>query len=137
VHEEYNFAMNTHDAQVFAREWVEAWNAHDLELVLSHFSDDVTFTSPLAMKILPDSGGVIQGKAALRDYWREGLRLIPDLRFQIEGIYVGVDALVINYRNQGNRLVCEVLFFEEKFVTKGLGTYLDDGSSAIGSPARH
>ncbi len=124
--------MKIDDAQAFAVEWVEAWNAHDLELILSHFSDDVTFSSPVATRIVPGSGGVIQGKAALRDYWREGLRRIPNLRFDIEGVYVGVEALVINYRNQDDRLVCEVLFFDGTLVTKGLGAYLDDGHSTGG-----
>ena len=122
--------MKLDDAQAIANRWVEAWNAHDLELILSHFSDDVTFSSPVATTIVPESGGVIQGKEALRDYWREGLRRIPDLRFEIEGVYVGIEALVINYRNQNDRLVCEVLFFDGSLVTRGLGTYLDDGSSA-------
>jgi hypothetical protein len=124
--------MKLDDAHAFADGWVEAWNAHDLELILSHFSDDVTFSSPVATMLAPESGGVIHGKAALRDYWREGLRRIPDLHFQIEGVYVGVEALVINYRNQSDRLVCEVLFFDGALVNSGLGTYLDDGSSSGG-----
>jgi hypothetical protein len=122
--------MKLDDAQAFAVEWVEAWNSHDLEMILSHFSEDVTFSSPVATRIVPDSEGVIHGKAALRDYWREGLRRIPNLRFEIEGVYVGVEALVINYRNQDDRLVCEVLFLDGTLVTKGLGAYLDDGHSA-------
>jgi len=127
--------MKPDDAQAFAVEWVEAWNAHDLELILTHFSDSVTFSSPVATMIVPESGGVIQGKAALRDYWREGLRRTPNLRFAIEGVYVGVEALVINYRNQDGRLVCEVLFLDGTLVTKGLGTYLDDGHSTGGFDA--
>jgi hypothetical protein len=101
-------------------------------LILSHFGDDATFSSPVVTRIVPDSEGVIQGKAALRDYWREGLRRIPNLRFEIEGVYVGVEALVINYRNQDDRLVCEVLFLDGMLVTNGLGAYLDDGHSSGG-----
>ena len=124
--------MKLDDAQAFAVEWVEAWNSHDLELILSHFSEVVTFSSPVVTRIVPDSEGVIQGKAALRDYWREGLRRIPNLRCEIEGVYVGVEALVINYRNQDDRLVCEVLFLDGMLVTNGLGAYLDDGHSSGG-----
>ena len=124
--------MKPDDAQAFAVEWVEAWNAHDLELIMSHFSDDVTFSSPLAVKLVPGSDGNIQGKTALKEYWREGLRRIPDLRFTVDAVYVGVEAMVINYRNQVDRLVCEVLFFEGDLVIKGLGTYLNDGSSSGG-----
>jgi ketosteroid isomerase-like protein len=34
------------DAQTFAREWVKAWNDHDLEAILAHYADDVVFHSP-------------------------------------------------------------------------------------------
>jgi ketosteroid isomerase-like protein len=110
----------------FARAWLDAWNSHDVEAVLSHFADDVTFTSPLAARILDGSGGVIQGKAALREYWREGLRRIPDLRFELIGTYVGVDTVVINYRNQAGGLVSEVLRFDGPLVVEGHGTYLGE-----------
>ncbi|MGC1420339.1 MAG: nuclear transport factor 2 family protein [Acidimicrobiales bacterium] len=121
------------EADRFAKAWVAAWNAHDLELILSHFSEDVTFTSPLAARIVPDSDGVIHGKPALREYWREGLRLQPELHFELEGLYVGVGTLVINYRNQSGRSVCEVLFLEGGVVVQGHGTYLNDVQGAIDS----
>lgn len=121
------------EADRFAKAWVAAWNSHDLELILSHFSEDITFTSPIAARIVPGSDGVIHGKAALREYWREGLRLLPELHFELEGIYVGVGSLVINYRNQTGRSVCEVLFLEGDLVVQGHGTYLDDAQGVIDS----
>ena len=88
--------MNRAEAERFADSWVQAWNAHDLDLVLGHFSDEVLFTAPVAAQLLAGSDGVIRGKLALRRYWAEGLRLIPDLHFDVVGVYVGVGALVIN-----------------------------------------
>lgn len=125
--------LNRDEADRFAKAWVDAWNAHDLEMILSHFSEDVTFTSPLATRIIPGSDGVLHGKPALRDYWREGLRLFPELQFDLEGIYLGVGALVINYRNQSGRSVCEVLFLDGNVVVQGHGTYLDEVQGAIDS----
>jgi ketosteroid isomerase-like protein len=119
--------MTPQDARAFADEWVEAWNSHDLERILGHFTEDIIFTSPVATAIVPGSGGVIRGKAALREYWREGLRLIPDLRFEIKGLYLGVGTIVINYLNQKGGLVSEVLSFEGDLVARGYGTYLDEG----------
>jgi ketosteroid isomerase-like protein len=72
--------MRHAEALGFAQAWVRDWNAHDLEALLAHFSDDVVFTSPVAATVLPGSDGVIRGKQALREYWTEGLRRIPDLR---------------------------------------------------------
>ena len=65
--------MPTPDPTAFADDWVRAWNAHDVEAVLAHFHDDVVFSSPVAARVLPESGGVVRGKAALRDYWLTAL----------------------------------------------------------------
>ena len=45
------------EATRFAREWVAAWNSHDLERILSHYADDAELTSPLVQKILGDDLG--------------------------------------------------------------------------------
>jgi hypothetical protein len=103
--------------------------------VLSHFTDDVVFTSPIAAKIVEGSDGVIRGKAALREYWQEGLRRIPDLRFELRGIYVGQTTLVINYRNQSGGLVNEVLTFDGHLVMAGHGTYLAGDANPAGLTA--
>lgn len=47
---------------------------------------------------------MVHVKAALRNYWLEGLKRIPSSRFDLVGIYVGVDTIVINYRNQNGAL---------------------------------
>lgn len=127
--------MDRAAAEAFAAAWVTAWNTHDLERILSHFSDDVVFTSPVAGQLLEGSDGIIRGKAALRDYWREGLRRIPDLHFEIVDLYVGVHTLVINYRNQNGGLVSEVLTFDGPTVTSGHGTYAGRSSNPTGARA--
>ncbi|KAA1425244.1 nuclear transport factor 2 family protein [Mumia zhuanghuii] len=115
------------DPQSFAVQWRDAWNAHDVEAVLAHFADDVVFTSPVAAQLLDDSDGVLRGKDALRAYWTEGLRRIPDLRFEVVGVYAGLDTVVINYRNQKGGLVNEVLHLRDGLVVEGHGTYLAAG----------
>jgi len=117
--------MDSSQARDFVRSWLEAWNAYDLDAVLAHFADDATFSSPVAARILEGSDGIVHGKAALRSYWREGLTRIPDLRFDLVGIYVGVDTIVIHYRNQNGGLVSEVLRFDGPLVVEGHGTYLE------------
>jgi ketosteroid isomerase-like protein len=112
------------DAVAFSQQWVRAWNAHDVEAVLRHFHENVVFTSPVAAKLVPETAGVIRGKPELRRYWTVALQSIPDLRFAVEGVYQGVDILVILYRNQNDGLVNEVLKFSADQVIEGHGTYL-------------
>jgi hypothetical protein len=126
--------MDHSTATAFAGSWLEAWNAHDVEAVLDHFADDVVFTSPLASQLLEDCDGVVRGKPALRAYWTEGLRRIPELHFDLEALYVGVSTIVINYRNHRGNLVNEVLRFDGELVVEGHGTYLSaDPGEASGT----
>lgn len=118
------------DAAAFVRQWVDAWNAHDVDGVLAHFADDAVFTSPVAARLLPETGGVLDGKDAIRGYWTGALEKVPDLRFTVEQVYQGVDVLVINYRNQAGNLVCEVLQLRDGLVVRGAGTYLDSDAAA-------
>ena len=115
--------MTTPDPHAFATRWCAQWNAHDLEGLLTHFTDDVVFTSPVAIRVL-GGDGIVRGKAALRAYWQLGLERIPDLQFEVLDVYGGVDTLVINYRNQAGIRVCEVLTFVGDLISEGHGTYV-------------
>jgi hypothetical protein len=122
--------MTTPEPLAFSAAWLAAWNAHDVEAVLAHFHDDVVFTSPTAARVVPGSGGVVRGKEALRAYWSEGLRLVPDLHFVVERVHAGVGVLVITYRNQTGGLVDEVLVFDGGLVVEGHAAYEALGDSA-------
>jgi hypothetical protein len=125
--------MDHQHAQRFVEEWVRAWNAHDVDAVLDHFTDGAVFTSPVAAQLLEHSDGVLRGKPAIRDYWTRGIELIPDLHFEVVGCYVGTTTLVINYRNQKGGLVNEVLTFEGGLVVSGHGTYLSGDDNPAGA----
>jgi hypothetical protein len=125
--------MDQHTAAKFAKSWVTAWNTADLDAVLAHFTDDVVFSSPVAAQVVPESHGVLRGKSSLRAYWSAALARIPDLHFEIVGVYTGVDTVVLNYRNSVGGLVCEVLRFSGDLVVEGAGTYQsNDAAGASG-----
>jgi ketosteroid isomerase-like protein len=63
--------MTAEQAAHFAQAWAAQWNSRDVEAVLAHFADDVTFTSPVALKVT--GHGTVIGKAALREYWTTAL----------------------------------------------------------------
>ncbi|MDX6698591.1 MAG: hypothetical protein QOE65_1988 [Solirubrobacteraceae bacterium] len=116
--------MKTPNPVAFADQWVKAWNARDIEAVLSHFADDVVFTSPTAARLVPESGGTVHGKHALRSYWTCALEGSPDLHFELLGVYVGVETLVLHYRDQLGTMVSEVLAFRNGLVAAGHATHL-------------
>lgn len=94
-----------------AREWLDAFNAHRADLIVEHFATDVSATSPVIARLLPESGGTLHGKADVRSYYEEGLRLSPDLHFTLVEVLRGVDQVTIVYRNQRDVMVAETLTF--------------------------
>jgi SnoaL-like protein len=91
--------MTEAQANHFAQEWVAAWNSHDLERILGHYSDDIELTSPLVQQIVGAGEPVVRGKAALRAYFRRGLEAYPNLRFTLWGAYPGVESVVLHYES--------------------------------------
>jgi ketosteroid isomerase-like protein len=75
-------AMTEKKAQRFAREWIAAWNAHDLDRILSHHDEGVVFASALAVELAGAADAVVRGKPQLRAYFAGGLEAFPALRFE-------------------------------------------------------
>ncbi|MFH8381828.1 nuclear transport factor 2 family protein [Kitasatospora sp. NPDC018058] len=115
--------MDLDFATRFAQDWAAAWNSHDLERILAHYTDDIVFASPRIVEIIGDPAGEVRGKDALRVYWAKGLEYLPDLHFTVEDVRSSVDTLVINYRNERGQAVAEVLTFRDGLVCRGFGAY--------------
>ncbi|MCP4680373.1 MAG: nuclear transport factor 2 family protein, partial [Deltaproteobacteria bacterium] len=61
------------NAKEFAEEWIAAWNAHDLDRILAHYTDDFEITSPMIKVALGVETGTLKGKDAIRKYWQAAL----------------------------------------------------------------
>lgn len=119
-------------ARKFAVEWIAAWNAHDLERILSHYTEDFEMRSPLIVERWGVSSGVLRGKEAIRPYWQQGLAAQPPLHFELRETLVGIDTIAIYYLStRRNRMVAEVLRFnEEGRVVSGAALYGQDRPEA-------
>jgi len=115
----------THDeAQQFALHWVEAWNRHDIDAVLTHYADDFEMTTPMIQRVLGIESGTLQGKQAVGDYWRAALRKVPDLTFSVIDVASGIEVVSIYYRAVMGRMAIETFFFnKEGLVQKAIATY--------------
>lgn len=103
--------MDNTFAQQFARDWIEAWNSHDLERVLAHYADDFEMNSPYIAQIAGEPSGRLKGKEAVGAYWAKALALIPDLHFELISTLVGVNSITIHYKGARGRLAAEVFHF--------------------------
>jgi len=97
------------EAWSLADHWVAAWNAHDLDLIMSHYEDAVELSSPVAAQLLGTSGGKVIGKASLRAYFQRGLEAYPELHFQLADVLCGVNSVVLYYTNQKGTRTAEFM----------------------------
>ena len=92
--------MTRDEASNLANHWIAAWNAHDLDLIMTHYDDAIELTSPVAAKLLGAPDGKVLGKADVRAYFQRGLEAYPELHFRLEDVLWGVNSVVLYYTNQ-------------------------------------
>lgn len=105
--------MNNAAAEQFAKEWVEAWNAHNLPRVLAHYTDDFEMRSPVITQVTGNPEGRLKGKEAVGAYWAKALARFPHLKFEPICTLLGVNSVVIHYHGANGKRVAEVFDFNE------------------------
>ncbi len=114
------------DANEFAHHWVRAWNSHDLDEIMLHYSTDIVLVSPVAAKILNDPSGVVKGKETLRAYFRRGLDAYPNLKFELIDVMWGISSIVLYYVNQKGSKTGEFMEIDAAMkVTRVVANYND------------
>lgn len=88
------------EVQNFASHWIKAWNAHDLDEIISHYASDVVLVSPVVTKLLNNPSGTIIGKDSLRAYFKTGLEAYPHLKFELIDVMWGLSSIILYYVNQ-------------------------------------
>jgi ketosteroid isomerase-like protein len=91
------------------RDWIAAWNSHDLERVLALYAEDTEMTSDRIPALGFDASGTVRGKPTLRAYWSKALSMIPNLHFELIDTYVSPDSVVVFYQNERGKKICEYL----------------------------
>ena len=101
--------MNKEEAWKLAKDWVAAWNAHDLDAIMTHYDDAVELTSPVAARLLGIADGRVVGKTKLRAYFQRGLEAFPELHFRLEEVLWGLNSVVLYYTNQKGTRTAEFM----------------------------
>ena len=112
-------------AKEFAQEWIDAWNAHDLTRILSHYTDDFEMRSPIITERMGVASGLLTGKKTVGSYWEPALGPSSSLKFVLHDVLVGTNAVTVYYYNVTRaRMVAEVLTFnDERQVASGSAHY--------------
>ncbi len=98
-------------AERFAAEWIAAWNAHDLERILSHYTEDFEMSSPVITQITGERSGRLKGKNAVGAYWKRALELLPNPHFELSEVLVGAGSVTLCYIGPRGKSA-ETFFFD-------------------------
>ncbi len=78
--------------------WLDAFNEHDIEKLLALYSDDADHYSPKLKVKHPDTKGIIKGKEALRNWWSDAFKQLPDLHYEIISMGVDKEYVMMKYK---------------------------------------
>jgi len=102
-------AVDKEEAWKLGNDWVAAWNAHDLDAIMTHYDDAVELTSPVVARLLEIPSGRVVGKANLRAYFQRGLEAFPELHFRLEQVLYGLNSVVLYYTNHKGTWTAEFM----------------------------
>lgn len=94
-------------AEHFASDWIDSWNSHDMNRILSYYADDFEMSSPVIVQTMGEPSGTLKGKGAVGAYWTKALQLIPDLRFELLTTLIGINSITLHYQGARGRLAAE------------------------------
>ena len=98
----------------FAHEWLDAWNKHDVNLIMKHYADSIEFCSPVVQKVLGDPKGVVKGIDSLRDYFSKQLKKFSTLQFQLLDVFTSPQSIVLYYKINRGLLCAEVMILNKE-----------------------
>ncbi|MFZ1686428.1 MAG: nuclear transport factor 2 family protein [Flavobacteriales bacterium] len=103
-----------------AIEWFAAFNAHDLDALLSLYADDAQHYSPKLKVREPRTSGFIRGKDALRAWWRDAFDRLPTLNYEVVKLTADDAQVFMEYirhvKNEEDLCVGEVLEIAEGLI---------------------
>ena len=80
-----------------AQSWFKAFNEHNLETLLTLYSENARHFSPKLKAKHPETNGLIIGKNKLRDWWHEAFQNIPTLNYHPNFIICEGDKIFMEY----------------------------------------
>jgi ketosteroid isomerase-like protein len=123
-------------AKQFATDWIDAWNNHDLDRLLRHFSGDFEAWAPAMSLVTHDSAGILRGKAAVMACLDKARQLIPEVRFELISTLVGETSVTLYYKGVRGRLAAETFCFGPDLKIVSVLTMLGETLAAWAISAR-
>lgn len=89
--------MNSDKNKQIAIKWFEAFNEHDLEKLLSLYDENAQHYSPKLKVRMPETQGLIKGKDALRNWWKDAFDRLPSLQYEVKKLTADDEQVFMEY----------------------------------------
>lgn len=97
------------DPLLFAQNWIDDWNSHDLERILNHYSETVEFHSPKVAIYCEGRKSFFTSRNELRPYFARALTNRPNLCFELIHVTKDAEGIAIVYKNDVDAIGVEVM----------------------------
>ncbi len=85
------------DLKMIAQEWFNAFNKHDIEMLLALYDENAEHYSPKLKVHQPETNGLIKGKQALRNWWTDAFQRLPKLNYEIIQLTANDERVFMEY----------------------------------------
>jgi len=109
--------MQPRDIEYIAMQWLEAFNARQLNKLLDLYADDAEHFSPKLKVHKPETQGLVKGRAAMQDWWQGSFDRLPTLHYKVKSLTANEYRVFMEYtrtlEGEPDMLVAEVLEIKE------------------------
>src|SRR5689334_4283147 len=103
-----------------AKKWLAAFNSHDLNALLALYHDEAEHFSPKLKVRKPETNGLIKGKAAMREWWKDAFERLPELAYEEIALTDNDTRVFMEYKRvvpgEEDMIVAEVLEIENDLI---------------------
>ena len=114
--------MSPESLQSVAFRWFEAFNAKQLDKLLSLYEENAEHYSPKLKIRQPETNGLVIGVEAMRIWWQDAFDRLPTLKYELTSLTANSDRIFMEYvrkvEGEQNMLVAEVLEIKEGKIIK-------------------
>ncbi|HMI08529.1 MAG TPA: nuclear transport factor 2 family protein [Flavobacterium sp.] len=89
--------MTAEKLQSIAFRWFDAFNSHNLEQLLALYDDEAEHFSPKLKIRMPETKGLVTGKLAMREWWKDSFDRLPTLHYKVKSLTANGDRVFMEY----------------------------------------
>jgi len=116
--------LNPKDAQRYAEQWIDSWNSHDIDSIMSFYADSICHITPKLTMLFGSASNTIKDRDQLREYFKATFKRSPELHFTLKEVFAGTESIIICFDSTTGICVAVVLILDNNMkITQYIAHY--------------